>query len=74
VARFVTFDGLVVEAMVYATDDGTRVRFRATADESAAAQADELNSRLESWVYSLPSFKSDQLSKRLEDFLKTDDK
>ncbi len=74
VARFVTFDGLVVEAMVYATDDGTRVRFRATADESAAAQADELNSRVESWVYSLPSFKSDQLSKRLEDFLKTDDK
>ena len=74
VARFKTFDGLVVEATVYATADGTRVGFKATSDESRAAQADELNSRLESWVYSLPSFKSDQLSKRLEDFLKTDDK
>lgn len=72
VARFATFDGLVVEATVYATADGTRVGFKATSDESRAAQADELNSRLESWVYSLPSFKSDQLGKRLEDFLKTD--
>jgi hypothetical protein len=72
VARFKTFDGLVVEATVYVTADGTRVGFKATSDESRAAQADELNSRLESWVYSLPSFKSDQLGKRLEDFLKTD--
>lgn len=68
--RFETFDGLIVVATAYATDDGTWVGFTATADESRAAEASELNSRLESWVYSLPSFKSEQLSKRLDDFLK----
>jgi hypothetical protein len=70
--RFETFDGLVVEATTYTTDDGVWVGFKATADESQAAKANELNSRLESWIYSLPSFKSDQLGKRLNDFLKAD--
>jgi hypothetical protein len=34
-----------------------------------ATLANELNARLESWVYSLPTFKSDQLVKRLDDLL-----
>ena len=72
VARFETFDNLVVEARVYVIDDKTMVAFSVTADEPLAAQASELNSRLESWVYSLPSFKSEQLIKHLDDFLKTD--
>ncbi len=72
VTRFETVDSLVVEARVYVIDDNTMVTFSVTANEPLAAQASELNSRLESWVYSLPSFKSDQLSKHLDDFLKTD--
>jgi hypothetical protein len=70
--RFETFDGLIVEAATYSIDDGVMVRFSATANDSMADRADELNSRLGSWVYSLPSFKSEQLGKRLSDFLKTD--
>jgi hypothetical protein len=72
IARFETFDGLVIEVNVYTIDDKSLVTFNASADESLAEQAAELNSRLGSWVYSLPSFKSEQLGKRLSDFLKTD--
>jgi hypothetical protein len=72
VTRFETFDGLVIEAKSYTTEDDTVVSFNVTADEPLAEQADELNSRLDSWVYSLPSYKSEQLRKRLNDFLKTD--
>lgn len=37
---------------------------------SVAAQAEELNARLDPWVFTLPSFKSDQLLKKTEDLLK----
>ena len=96
VARFETFDGIVIEAEAYQLDDVTKVKFRVTADEALAnsfsetdesvpdadvqaegagfssiiAQAEELNTRLDSWVFTLPSFKSDELIKKMDDLLK----
>ena len=106
VARFETFDGLVVEASTYKLPAGVRVRFNASADPALAerfapkpaekpptrrtaaatappvpdaekrksfdevkAEADQLNARLGNWVYSLPDFKAEQLTKKLEDLL-----
>jgi hypothetical protein len=98
-ARFETFDGLVIETSAYKIEEQTRVAIRARADEflanrfrtddnsgvaedeqagqadespfnMTAKQADELNSTLGPWMYTLPSFKADQLVKRLDDLLK----
>jgi hypothetical protein len=99
--RFDTFDGLVIGAEAYSTDDGIRVRFHAQADEALwnrflpaseagsgedadpprdparfdaiVEQAEDLDARLSPWVYTLPSFKSDQLVKHLNDLLQTED-
>ena len=76
VARFQTFDGLVIEAKAYTIDDEIRIRFHAEAEEpgestepvpfsAIAQQAEDIDARLSPWVYSLPSFKSEQLVKRL---------
>jgi len=96
VARFETFDGLVIETDAYRLDDGIKVRFRFTADQSLAdsftetddssleadseaevtafsstvKKAEELNAELGPWIFTLPSFKSDQLVKKMEDLLK----
>lgn len=91
VARFETFDGLVVTATLSETDDRKTVRFAAAASEELAARfaADEadaesvqqlsldavrdeartLNQRVTGWTYELPSFKTDQLGRRLDDLL-----
>jgi len=96
VARFETFDGMVIEAAAYQLDDDIKVRFRVSADQTLAnrfiekddsavnaepeaddssfastvSNAEELNAKLEPWVFTLPSFKSDQLVKKMEDLLK----
>lgn len=96
VARFETFDGLVIETDAYQLDDGIKVIFRFTADQALAnsfietddsspeadseadatafsstvTKAEELNAKLGPWVFTLPSFKSDQLVKKMEDLLK----
>jgi len=117
VARFETFDGLVVEASTWRLPGGARVRFSAKADEAlaqrlappapasgptsgtetkptnasgaeakpatAAARAEpqrksfaevgteaaQLQARLASWVYTLPEYKVEQLTKKPEDLL-----
>jgi hypothetical protein len=99
-ARFETFDALVIEAYAYQLEDVIKVRFRFTADESlpnslietdgsspdadadadadaevtafssSVTKADELNAKFEPWIFTLPSFKSDQLIKKMEDLLK----
>jgi hypothetical protein len=102
VARFETFDGLLVEASTWNLPAGLRVRFRASADQALAdrfapkpepqqekekpagtsavpatrkafdevkAEADQLNTRLGNWVYALPEFKVEQLTKQIEDLL-----
>jgi len=96
VARFETFDGLVIEVDAYQLDESIKVRFRISADQalansfseadktsadadtdtedptfsSTAARAEQLNDKLKPWVFTLPSFKSDQLVKKMEDLLK----
>lgn len=96
VARFETFDGMVIVANAYEADDVTRVKFRVAADEALAmsfldtgessadtetppdppdfaaiaTQAEELSEKLEPWIFTLPTFKSDQLIKNMEDLLK----
>lgn len=105
VARFETFDGLVVEARTWKLQAGARVRFTASADQALAdrfapkpaeaakpgaaqatapaeggkqarkgfeevkAEAAQLEARLGAWVYTLPGFKGEQLTRRLDDLL-----
>ncbi len=101
VARFETFDGLVVEARTWQQPAGSRVRLSASADETLAArfapkpaqtdeapaseagkeatprksfdevraEADQLNGRFANWVYTLPEFKGEQLTRKIEDLL-----
>jgi len=56
--RFTPVDGAAVGT-------GDQISFAAVAEE-----ADELNARLDSWIYDLPSFKLDQLTQRTDDLLK----
>ena len=72
VARFEAFDGLVVEASAWRLADGTRFTFLASAPADAAeakAAADAINARLGGWVYTLPSFKAELLTRRMDDLL-----
>lgn len=77
VARFETVDGLVVEARTWKLPSGNRVRFSASTapaedgKDAAAieAEAARLNARLGDWVYTLPEFKGEQLTKKLQDLL-----
>jgi hypothetical protein len=69
VARFLTTDGLVIEVSAWRLATGTRVTFLASGEGEAAKEAAALNERLASWVYTLPSHKTEQLTSRLEDLL-----
>lgn len=103
-ARFGTFDGLVVELSTWQPAAGARVHLAASVDEALAArytpapatavpapeaalaadaiaaathkdlaavgaEAAELNARLGDWVYALPSYKVEQLTRRMEELL-----
>jgi len=69
VARFVTTDGLTIEASSWRLPDGTRVTFNASGEGEAASEAADLNARLGGWVYTLPSYKTEQLTRRLQELL-----
>lgn len=72
VARFEAFSGLVVEVSAWRLGDGTRFTLQASAppDNAAAkAEADAINARTGGWVYTLPSFKAELLTKRMADLL-----
>jgi hypothetical protein len=109
VARYETFDGLVIEISTWRLPAGPFVRFTASADKALAdrfappaatakpagqkdadnseataaaakpatrrsfdevkAEAAQLNKRLGNWVYTLPDFKGEQFTKKLEDLL-----
>lgn len=69
VARFVTTDGLVVETSAWRLPDGTRFTFIASGDGDAAKEAAAINARLGGWVYTLPSYKAEQLTRRLQELL-----
>jgi len=101
--RFESFDGLVLTATVWSVDDGVRVAFSSTfdetlvqpaaeeaptdeddsgdadqaaedeaveaADDKVRAEAARIADSLSGWVYTLPSYKSEQLVKRANDLL-----
>ena len=69
VARFVTTDGLVIETSAWRLPDGTRFTFLASGKGAAGAEAAALNARLGGWVYTLPSMKTEQLTRRLGELL-----
>lgn len=69
VARFVATNGLVVEASAWRLPEGTRVTFSASGEGEAEKEAADLNSRLVGWVYTLPSYKTEQLTRRLQELL-----
>ncbi|MEO8443434.1 MAG: DUF4340 domain-containing protein [Gammaproteobacteria bacterium] len=68
-ARFVTTDGLVVEASAWRLPDGTRITFSASGEGAAEEEAAALNARLGGWVYTLPVYKTEQLTRRLQELL-----
>lgn len=86
VTRFTTFDGLLIEASGWPTPDGIRFTFSASTDKSLAVksgqekafpdsirQAEAINARLGGWVYTLPSFSTELLTRRQADLLATTD-
>ncbi len=72
VARFVTTDGLSVETSAWRLPDGTRFTFIASGDGDAAKEAAAINARLGGWVYTVPSYKAEQLTRRLQELLAPD--
>jgi len=77
VARYETVDGLLIHARAFSVPDGIRVSFTAEAAGDPAAEdaqlrlreAADINARTTGWVYTLPTFKSDQVVRRLDDLL-----
>lgn len=78
VAEFALRDGLVIEARSWRSlspEEGADhwVAFTARAgtpqDDELAARAAALNERLGAWLYRLPAWKHEQLTRRLEDLL-----
>jgi hypothetical protein len=84
VARFACFDGLIVEASAWRIADGTRLSFLASVDPAQAErytspdaagfdtvrkEAEAINARLGGWIYTLPGYKTEQFTRRLQDLL-----
>jgi hypothetical protein len=70
VARFETFDGLVIDISTWKLAGGERVRITASAsDAQQAGEAQRLAARFGGWVYTLPDYKGEQLTRRLADLL-----
>jgi len=77
VTEFVTFDGLRLTVTGIERDEATWISI-AAATESDAPQADQaaamtqaqtLNERLSGWRYRIPSYKFEQLTRRMDDLL-----
>ena len=64
VTRFETFDGLVVDIRLSETGGQRTARFDVSGDAAA-----ELDPEFGGWAYILPSFKTDQLTRRFADVL-----
>lgn len=73
VTTFSAVDGLIVETSAWRVADGTRVTFTASTTEDAgegiATEAAAINDRLGVHVYTLPAFKVEYLTRRMQDLL-----
>jgi hypothetical protein len=80
ITELVTFDGLRLTVTGLERDDTTWVSIAATtesdsqqADQTATAtQAQTLNERLSGWRYRIPSYKFEQLTRRMDDLLQAE--
>ena len=80
VSEVVTFDGLRLTVRGLERDDTTWIRIAAATDadapqadlEAAAAEAETINERLSGWRYRIPSYKFEQLTRRLDDLLQAE--
>lgn len=65
VTRFETFDGLIVDVRLFETGGERRARIDVSGDGAA-----EIGAGLDGWAYTLPSFRTDQLTRRFDDVLR----
>lgn len=78
VTEYRTFDGLAITAESIERDDGAWVRLSATAsaettaDGNPALEATELNQRLDGWQFRIPTYKFEQLTRRMDALLKAE--
>lgn len=80
--RTVLFSGLTVDAQLLREEGGDFLKLHASAPYPEAedeenteliAAVDEINQRVEGWVYEIPASKAEALVKRLEDLLREPD-
>jgi len=73
-ATFETRDGLSLTLDTVTKDDSTWARLKAgtlaNAKPEAQKRAEEINKRVEGWVYKLPGFKATRVTRRVADMLK----
>lgn len=71
-ARYITFDGLVVDITLDKIGDNFWARFMASTDADADAkvktEADAINARVKGWVYEVPDYKVEGLLKKHDQF------
>lgn len=78
VTEYLTFDGLAITAESLERDDGAWIRLSAaaanetSADSDPAREAEELNQRLAGWQFKIPTYKFEQLTRRMDDLLKAE--
>jgi len=72
-AVFTTFDGLTVTVDSFLREENTWIAIKAEGIDDAAGEATEMNGRLDGWMFQLQNYKSDQLRRRWNDILKTEE-
>jgi len=71
VARFDTFDGLILDITVYPGDEQTFLRVTASTTDSAAdAEAQAINAKTDGWLYEVADYKIDPMLNHMDDLLK----
>ena len=73
VTRFDTFTGLAVQVRTVKADDENWIAIRAEGSGDAAARADEINERVNTWQYRIADYKANLLTRRWADILKAEE-
>ena len=66
-AEITTFDGLTIKIALIDQDKKSWVRFEASGSGAAEKEAQELNARLQPWVFAIPEYKAKALRTKLAD-------
>ena len=70
---FTTFDGLTITVNSSIRDENTWITVSADQTDAASDAAIRINGRVGGWTYQIQSYKSDQLRRRWDDILKTEE-